>query len=483
MKKQIFLAVVVYTFLSLLQPLSNFILLPVYTKFFSESDYGTFSVLNNLNVFFSIIGGLNLINAIIAFYSSYNNEEALKKYMGNILSFTFYINLLFIGIMCLFGSAFFKLIFKEDISFYPNGLLVIIYGMLTNIITGYLYFMKYERKLGRFAMITLILFVLNTILQYIFIVYLKKGISGTLLARVIAVAVCFVIILIYNYRYFFARIDYTNNIKASLKYSIVTIFSSSINWVTNYSDRFFIERFINLKSLGIYSLLTTITSLTEIGYFALGSALQPFIFDYYKANDKKGAQRLYQLFILLSACIVSFIILVGSNLGLFIQNKGYLETINYISIAALGYIFSSMFYIFNLQIIFAKKSKYFIYLGLYLLFTSLLINSLLIPKFGIWGAVISSCVSRFLSVLTIYYFANKSFKLPFEKSNYLIILLFFLLIAGFWLLSWYHIISFSLGGILQFISVLSIVFIVFRKMLFQFYRMLSEKIRKPSPLV
>jgi O-antigen/teichoic acid export membrane protein len=480
MKKQIFLAVVVYSFLSLLQPLSNFILLPVYTQFFSESDYGTLAVLNNLNVFLSIIGGLNLVNAIIAFYSSYNDdEELLNKYIGNILSFTFYFNMIFLGVMCLGGNLFFKLIFKQEISFFPNGLLIIVYGMLSNIITGYLNFMKYKRNLARFALISLCLFILNTVLQYVFIVYLKEGISGTLLARVIAVVICFILVLFYNFRYFFAKIEYNRNIKASLMYSTASILSACINWATNYNDRFFIERFIDLKSLGIYSLLSTITSLTEIGYFALGSALQPFIFEYYKENNTRGVQKLYQIFILLSVCMVSFIILFGSNLNLFIQNPGYLQVVNYLSLMAIGYIFSSLYYLFNLQIIYSKKSKYFIYLSLYLLGTSLLLNTALIPKFGIWGAVAGSTIAKLLSAFTIFYFARKSLKLPFEKRNYYMILLFLGVITGFWLLSRNNIISYNLSGILQFISVIAIVFILSRKMLFEFYNLVIQKFRKP----
>jgi O-antigen/teichoic acid export membrane protein len=262
-------------------------------------------------------------------------------------------------------------------------------------------------------------------------------------------------------------------------YSTASILSACINWATNYNDRFFIERFIDLKSLGIYSLLSTITSLTEIGYFALGSALQPFIFEYYKENNTRGVQKLYQIFILLSVCMVSFIILFGSNLNLFIQNPGYLQVVNYLSLMAIGYIFSSLYYLFNLQIIYSKKSKYFIYLSLYLLGTSLLLNTALIPKFGIWGAVAGSTIAKLLSAFTIFYFARKSLKLPFEKRNYYMILLFLGVITGFWLLSRNNIISYNLSGILQFISVIAIVFILSRKMLFEFYNLVIQKFRKP----
>jgi len=479
MKKQIFLAIVVYSFLSLLQPLSNFILLPVYTKFFPESEYGTFSVLNNLNVFFAIIGGLNLVNAIIAFYSSYNDsKDSLNRYMGNILSFIFYTSVIFTGLMCLLGPLLFKIIFKEDIDFYPNGLLVIIYGLLTNIVTGYLYFMKFERRLGRFALITVFLFILNTVLQYVFIVYLQKGITGTLMARVIAVAVTTLLVILFQRRYFFVKIEFKKYIRPSLQYSVTTILSSCINWITNYSDRFFIERFIDLKSLGVYSLLSTITSLTEMGYFALGSALQPFIFDFFKADNKAGVQKLYKIFILLSVCMISFVIMAGSNLSLFISNKGYLEILNYLSIMTMGYIFSSIFYIINFQVIYAKKSHYFIYIGIYLLASSLLINSLLIPQFGIWGAVISSCLARFISTLVIFYFARKSMDMPFEKSNFSILLLFVIIITGFWFLSWKNILSYNVSGILQFVTVVAVVIVVFRKTLLQFYQLFMQKIRK-----
>ncbi len=479
MKKQILVATIVYSSLSILQPLSNFILLPVYTTYFSESQYGTFSILNNLNIFFSILSGLSIVHAIIAFYTSYNDDkEALNKYVGNILAFTLYFNVGLLLLVSLGGTWLFGLIFKEHIDFFPNGFLTVTYGLLTNVSLGYLFFLKYEKKVNRYALIGIIQFILSVLAQYVFIVFFKKGITGALLARMIVALVCFIIIMIYHYRYIFKRIDFEHNIKPSLKYSVYTIPSSIIYWLSSYGDRFLIERLINLKSLGIYSFLSTISSLTEMGFLALGSALQPFIFDFFKTKDFTKTQHLYKLFLLLSACGASFIILVGSNLDLLIQNKGYLEMVKYLTVMTIGYLFSAIAFLIGLQIIYSKKSRYFIYIGIIVLITNLSLNAILIPIYGIWGTVISSVITKLAAAISTSYFAYRSFSMPMNKSNYTMLFMLIFFMIAFWVSAQLRYLSFNVSSILQFVSTILFVLIIYKGLIRQSFKEIVVSVRR-----
>lgn len=481
MKKQLFVASVVYTVLSVLQPLSNFILLPVYTKYFSESQYGVFSILNNLNILFSIIGGLSVVHAIIAFYPSYDDDKPmLNTYVGNILSFTIYFNIGLLLFTALLGNLFFRVIFKQDIDFFPDGILTAGYGLLTNVIMGYLFFLKYNKNVLRFAQISLVQFILSTLLQYIFIVHLKLGITGALTARVCVAFFCLLLILLYHYRYMVLRIDFKKFIAPSLKYSINTIPSSLIAWLSSYGDRFLIEHFIDGRSLGVYSFLSTISSLTEMGFLALGSAIQPFIFDFFKVNDKSKIHQLYRLFVLMSSCLASFIILFGSNLDGLVSNKGYLEIVKYLTIMTIGYVFSAMTYLFSLQIIYAKKSKYFVLFGIIVLCSNLTLNTILIPAFGIWGAVTSSVLTKLISAACSMYFAQKSFRISFEKSNYLIVssLVFFMLSCWWFGCNGY--VSYRLTSVCQFVLIIGVVGISYRKLILSSYHQLMVAVKNKN---
>jgi O-antigen/teichoic acid export membrane protein len=254
--------------------------------------------------------------------------------------------------------------------------------------------------------------------------------------------------------------------------------SSVITWLCSYGDRFLIERFIDLKSLGVYSFLSTISSLTEMGFLALGSALQPFIFDFYKLTDKHKIHHLYRLFLLLTACIASSIILAGSNLDLLVQNKGYLEMVKYLPVMTVGYIFSAIIYLFNLQIIYAKKSQYFIFLGIVVLCSNLSLNAFLIPLYGIWGAVISSVLTKLIGALTSLYFANRSYALSFEKGNFLMLLALIVIMLLFWWLGTIHYLSFSISSMLQFIITVSLIIGIYRKLILQSCREMMATIKK-----
>ncbi|MEO8886363.1 MAG: lipopolysaccharide biosynthesis protein [Mucilaginibacter sp.] len=456
MKKQIFIATISYTLLGVLQPLSNLILLPVYTSNFTIQEYATFSILNNLSSFFTILSGLSIIHAIMAFYTSYKGDaKVLNKYIANVLSFTLYFSAPILLLSFIFGNAIFKVIFKSPINFYPAGLLCVFYGLITNVSTGYLFFLKYEKKSNIYAVISAALFIINTFLQYYFINILKTGVNGAWSARCITAILSVVIVFCFHFRYLSFRLNFKKYILPSLRFSIPLIPASFLGWITTYGDRFIIERFVNLRSLGIYSILLTLSSLIEMIYLALGAALQPFIFDFYLEKNLKKTALLYGIFITITVCFGSGLLLLGSNLDLLIKKEVYLEATPYLSVMIIGYFFASISYLFNLQVIYIQKSKYFVYQSMLILPINIMCNIILIPVLDIWGAVLATVITKIVMSLSSIYYAEKYFSVK-PGWKFLSPVLFFIVLALFFLtICLMGYITFKIASIIQFIIVLT----------------------------
>ena len=120
----------VFSILSILQPASNFLLLPVYTKYLSVQQYGYFSILNNVSYFFTIISGLNIVTAIVAFYKSYKEHNSLRKFVGDVITFCIYFNILLLIVLALFGDRFSGLLFKEKILYFPDVFYAVSFGLI-----------------------------------------------------------------------------------------------------------------------------------------------------------------------------------------------------------------------------------------------------------------------------------------------------------------------------------------------------------------
>lgn len=464
MKKQILIATITYTFLAALQPLSNFILLPVYTSHLSIEDYATLSILTNISTFFTILSGFNIVNAIMAFYSSFKDDKnALNHYIGNVLAFNFYssVPLLLVAMLC--GDFIFKIIFKSPIHFYPAGFLSVFYGLIMNISYGYLYFLKFEKKSTKYAGISIVLFVFNTFLQYYFVAVLNRGASGALLARSITAVLSLIIVACYHYRYLSFKLDYKKYILPSVRFSSALIPAALLGWLTTYGDRFIIERFVNLRLLGIYSFLLTISSLVEMIYIAIGAALQPFIFDHYAANEEKRATTLYKLFIALTVCFGSALLMLGSNLNMIIKKPVFLESVPFMPFMIWGYCCASLSYIFNFQIIYKKGAKVFIYQSLIILPLNIILNLLLIPVLDIWGALIATILTKLTMALHSWYFGEKLMYVGI-RWNILLPLSIFLLMATVSVLTGLTgYLSFRISAVIQFLIVCSVILSIYYK--------------------
>jgi O-antigen/teichoic acid export membrane protein len=348
-------------------------------------------------------------------------------------------------------------------------------SLITNVSTGYLLFIKMEKNTGRYSFIMVIVFLLNTLLQYYFIVFLKLGAKGAWIARCITAVISLLIIITYHYKYLFVKLNFKKFILPSLRYSMPFIPSAILAWVTSYGDRFVIERFVNLKSLGIYSFLLTISSLTETIYLAIGAALQPFIFDFYVEKDFLKISSLYTFFIVLTICLGAGVTMLGSNLDLIVKNTTYLEAVPYLSIMIVGFCIASLSFIFNLQTIYAHKSKYFLYQSIFILPINIILNLILIPRMGVWGAVIATFVTKLAIALSSRYYAEKSF---FVSSNwgYLLPILIYTLLSLMGLfLGYTGYVPFNVSSIFQFVFILALSSVMYYKKIKVLFSQLRQK--------
>jgi len=461
-RKELIKATLIFSVLSILQPLSNFLLLPVYTKYLSVQQYGYFSILNNVSVFFSIISGMNIVTSIVAFYKSYSTDNDLKKFIGNVITFSIYFNAALLILFSIWGNGFSRLIFKEEISFFPNIFYVTAYGLISSTYLAHFNYLKYKRKLKLFAWLVIMQFAVLMILQYVFIVTLQKNVTGALLAKLIAVTIIFIIVLVINRQYVFKKIDFKNNILPQLKYSVITGPAVMIGWLSAYVDRFIIEhKTVDSSMLGQYSFLATICAIAEMGIYAFNAAVQPYLFDSFAGKESNSIKNYYKMFIGASILCISGLILVGSNLQFLIKNESMRSILNMVPLMAGGYIFFAVASVYAMQITFVRKSTYYLITYGGTLLVNIILNLLLIEPLGILGIIIASVLTKFLLGSMMVYFAQKSFKTLTIKPVALLVLAFSVNVFSFWILSYKGIISLFAAVTGQFVvSIFIILFAV-----------------------
>ncbi len=121
MDKKLISNSLIYSVLTFLQPLSSFILLPLYLNRLQPEEYAVFVLMTNFSAFISLVSALGIGSSVINFYFNYHkNPIELKKYISGIINFSIICNIVFFIIVLVVGPFCFQYFFNSSkISFYP----------------------------------------------------------------------------------------------------------------------------------------------------------------------------------------------------------------------------------------------------------------------------------------------------------------------------------------------------------------------------
>ena len=190
-------------------------------------------------------------------------------------------------------------------------------------------------------------------------------------------------------------------------------------FVIDASDRFFIDKILGTKDLGIYSATYDFTQYT-IGTLLVVVHLSafPLIINTYAkgglASTQKQLQKTFVLVfaILTPACVglaataadISNVIL-GSD---FISDSTALMPI--LSLALFFSCIKSFYFDYAFQLTSSTKIQMFI--TSVAAITNLILNAILIPIYGLIGAASATAISFFLSLIGSYFYGNRVFEMP-----------------------------------------------------------------------
>jgi O-antigen/teichoic acid export membrane protein len=162
-----------------------------------------------------------------------------------------------------------------------------------------------------------------------------------------------------------------------------------------------------MHTLGVYSMVATVCIIIETGIISVISAFQPYIFDAYAENDKRGIGEFYKSFLSVCILIVSAIILVGSNIQFMVKNPALAASLNMVPLMGSGFVFSALYSTYALRIAYAQKPNYHLFICTFFSILNILLNLLLIKPMGIYGIIVAGLVAKIAQCITTIYFAEK----------------------------------------------------------------------------
>lgn len=406
-KDPVFKTAILYTIGTMMTPAIGLILLPLYTDYLSPAEYGIMTSVQSFIGVLQLFMVLSLHGAVSRLYYDFmNDRNEQKKYVGSILLFVLLlassISILLFLLKPIIGAVLFK-----SISLNPFYLYMILQSFFTALTSIPMTLLRVKEKAWLFLSIIFIKNLVILILTLYFIINLNMGVEGPFLAAIIAQA--FILVL-----YFFAiKKDFSLNfsyqyLKKSLQFSLPLLPHAISGWFISASDRVILEKFVPLDSLGLYGLAAQMSLVLGMLYMSINSAFGPRYTKLKKENQHESAKELIKYFgivIVISGIIV--ISLSGVILSLLVTEEYYSAHPFLIAL-----LIGQMLYGFNLlsfsHLFYYKKTKSIAKSSIAAAVVNIIVNLVLIPIIGVWGAVWSTLIAEGVRLFTNIYWAKKT---------------------------------------------------------------------------
>lgn len=402
-----------YTLGNILPQAVGFILIPIYTYYLTPDQYGIVNSMSALGSVLGVLLTLGIDRGIYRLYYDYDLNER-KVYLGTII----------IGLSSV-AALFFLISFSipdiisavySSISFYPYYALMIGFTLVGKLMTVPSIYLRISEQAGKFVIINSLMFLLTAGFNLLFIIYFKEGAEGMLKGHLVSNIIMLPLFFYFTkgaYRFKFNWNYFLNSIKFSLPLVPGFIFA----WVLNLSDRIFLERYLSLNEVGIYSLGSRVAGLVTVFVGGIFAAYNPH---FYKLANEEGAEvkkkigQYNHIIVLLIMNGIFLIVFFSPELITLLISEKYKDAAIIIPFLALGLFFSQITGFLNLMIYQEKKSLQIMYITFIGAIVNVLSNLFFIPLFGMLGSAFATVTSFFVLFIIEYYYAKKCFFIPFR---------------------------------------------------------------------
>lgn len=403
---------IIYAIGQVLSKAISFILLPIYVKELGLVGFGQLAIVDAILDFIASFTIIGVYSGYIRFYSEY--EESKRTRLKNTaLNFALIMSTLDIILVLILGNFISKYIFDFENSYYVL-ILVVFRSIFSQLVTLLMCDYSLNYKAGIYVKINITSLILNLAFTVVFVVLIKRGIYGIYEGFILSNLIIFTYLSFSNHTEYKFEIDIIM-LKNMLKFSAGLIPSCIASTVLTLSDRYFLKGYRNLSETGIYSVGYKFGMLIgPLFVDPFSQIFTPYKFSIWKDNDaEKKFNIMFSKYHIIGCFIMLGICIYSKPMILLLTTQESIVAYKIVPLIVLSYFLygKSCFYCLGIQI----RNKTYLD-GIIMLLAgaiNLILNVMLIPKFGMYGAAVSTAVS-YIAMNFIYV----KFSLPLYHVRY-----------------------------------------------------------------
>ena len=394
-------------------------LLPLYTSVLAPQDYGILDLLGTITLVssFLIISGTDSALGYYYFRKEYISERPVMISSALWLRIIFSLTACVIILILAPNLSF--LLFGKDVSLFV--IITALTLIFSNIYSFLMDLLRFELRPWLYSVYSTGGGLINILLTIYFVLILKQGVYGALIASAIAYGVLFLFTCIYVFRKYGLGFS-AKWIKDITKYGFPLIGTGIAVWVLGSTDRYFLAHYQGLDINGIYAVGKKMAEAIGMVAGALQLAWGPFAMDIqYESNAKKTYAKVFILFSLINIIVVFGISMFAIDILKILTQPEYYSAMAVVPFLCLSTVLSSAYFIVAIGINITKKLQHTIWITIAAAALNIILNFFLTPVYGAIGASFSIMTANFLIFILTLIISQKHYRINFRFGSILII--------------------------------------------------------------
>ena len=384
---------------------ASFLLLPIYTHYLSDTEYGVATTLINFSSVLGLIIMMSLRAAMIRFYNEYKDEEERKTFIGSLITTVLVSSVVVVVILTILRDLYAPFVFKK-IDFFPLVFASIIAASFEGLFSLYQSIWQASQNGKAYSINNVIYLVSHVVINSSLIIFFKMGAGGIVWGAAINAAlfsIYGIIKLLIK-----KKIKICLNapiIKRSIKYSLPILPHNLANNISTLMSKLILNHNISYSASGLYTVASQISTIMSLVQSSLNLAFRPwFIEQMDKGEEGKKEIKNSSVLICTIYCFVSVgIALFSQEIIHIFTSAEYRSSWKLVPILVLALTVAFIYYSHVQTIMYnVKASKFAFVCSITGCMTNILLATVLVRPLDSYGVALAYLFSQIiLAAITV----------------------------------------------------------------------------------
>jgi O-antigen/teichoic acid export membrane protein len=407
--------------------IAGFITFPIWTRVFTEAEYGQMSLATATLGIVIVFSKFGIQRAVLRFYSEFKENKRN-------LDITYYYTTSFLSVCII--SLTIALVFLLVVEFYPDAQLDAQYIKILHVLPLLIFFdalnsiffmfLRAEQNVKFYSMLGIINKYLIVLVSLLFVLVFKLGILGIFIgiASIDGLTSLFLLIKFLVQGKIKPKNFSFSLFKELVSYGVPLIgFELSALLLTS-GDRFVIQHFLGSAAVGIYSASYSLTKyFVEFFSSAFRLAVMPIFMSIWEKKGREETQdflsSVLKIYLMIGIPIIFAISFLGRDIIILFASKKFEEGCVIIPFIIIGYVIYSANFIYGAGLYLSKKTTTLLIINLISASINIILNLLLIPIWGLYGAAITTLFAFIIEVILLLSISSRTVSVKLHIHNFI----------------------------------------------------------------